>query len=139
MFLVGSNGSIHIIKQSCVFYQLLITHSVLQFSVIQTKSNYLNIYDNRGPTVNLVAYLYPPEASSRYFGLALATLPHIQKLRSHSKKKATAARFTKFAGYLHFGVSFSRTEISFILKNKMATTDISLKIMYIFLLAVSHR
>ena len=37
------------------------------------------------------------------------------------------------------GVSFSGTEISVILKNKMAAADISLKIIYIFLLAVSHR
>ena len=37
------------------------------------------------------------------------------------------------------GVSFSGTEISLILKNKMAATGISLKIIYIFLLAVSHR
>ena len=53
----------------------------------------------------------------------------------------TAARFTKFAGYFHwgFGVSFSGKENSLILKNKMAATGISLKIIDIFLLAVSHR
>ena len=37
------------------------------------------------------------------------------------------------------GVSFSGTESSHILKNKMATAGISLKIIYIFLMAVSHR
>ena len=37
------------------------------------------------------------------------------------------------------GVSFSGKEISLILKNKMAAAGISLKIIYIFLLAVSHR
>ena len=37
------------------------------------------------------------------------------------------------------GVSFSAKEISNILKNKMAAAGISLKIIYIFLLAVSHR
>ena len=50
------------------------------------------------------------------------------------------ARFTKFAGYLHWGgVSFSGKENSLILKDKMAATSISLKIIDIFLLAVSHR
>ena len=38
-----------------------------------------------------------------------------------------------------WGVSFSGTEISLILKNKMAAAGVSLKIIYIFLLAVSHR
>ena len=33
----------------------------------------------------------------------------------------------------------SRTEISLILKNKMAAAGISLKIIYLFLLAASHR
>ena len=56
-----------------------------------------------------------------------------------SKRKTTAARFTKFAGYLYWGVSFSGKENSLILKNKMAATGISLKIIYIFLLAVPHR
>ena len=51
----------------------------------------------------------------------------------------TAVRFTKFAGYLHWGVSFFGKENSLILKNKMAATGISLKIIYIFLLAVSRR
>ena len=37
------------------------------------------------------------------------------------------------------GVSFSGKENSLILKNKMAATGISLKIIDIFLLAVSHR
>ena len=36
-------------------------------------------------------------------------------------------------------LSFSGTENSLILKNKMAAAGISLKIIYIFLLAVSHR
>ena len=44
-----------------------------------------------------------------------------------------AARFTKFAGYLHREVRFSGTEISLILKNKMATACISLKIIYGYL------
>ena len=55
------------------------------------------------------------------------------------KSKTTSGRFTTFAGYLHWGVSFSGKEISLILKNKMGATGISLKIIYIFLLAVSHR
>ena len=37
------------------------------------------------------------------------------------------------------GVSFSGTEISLILKNKLVAAGISLKVIYIFLLAVSHR
>ena len=37
------------------------------------------------------------------------------------------------------GVNFSGTENSLILKNKMTAAGISLKIIYIFLLAVSHR
>ena len=41
-------------------------------------------------------------------------------------------------GYLHWVVSFSGTEISLILKNKMAALGISLKIIYLFLLAGSH-
>ena len=61
--------------------------------------------------------LYPPEESGGYFGLPFAT---------------TTARFTKIAGYLHWEVSFSGTEISLILKNKMAVAGISLKIIYIF-------
>ena len=55
-----------------------------------------------------------------------------------SQRKTTPARFTKFAGYLHWRVSFSGTEISLILKSKMAATGISLKIIYIFLPTVSH-
>ena len=35
--------------------------------------------------------------------------------RLHCKRKTTPARFTKFAGCLHWGVSFSGTEISLIL------------------------
>ena len=41
--------------------------------------------------------------------------------------------------YLHWGVSFSGKENNLILKNKMAATGISLKIIYIFVLAVAHR
>ena len=52
--------------------------------------------------------------------------------------KMTPARFTKFARYLHWEVSFSETEITLILKNKMAATSISLKIIYVFLLPGSH-
>ena len=58
--------------------------------------------------------------------------------RLRFKRKTAPARFTKFAGYLHWGVSFSGNEISLILKNKMAATGISLKI-YFFLLAGSPR
>ena len=54
------------------------------------------------------------------------------------QRKTAAARFTKFAGYLHWGVSFSGKKNSLILENKMAATGISLKIIYIFLLAVSN-
>ena len=53
--------------------------------------------------------------------------------------KPTATRFTKFAGYLHWVISFSGTEISHILKNKMAAAGISLQSTYLFLLAGSHR
>ena len=59
--------------------------------------------------------------------------------RYRSQRKTTPSRFTKFAGYLHWEVSFSGTEISLILKNKMAATGISLKITYLFLLAGSRR
>ena len=48
------------------------------------------------------------------------------------------ARFIKFAGYLHLEISFSATDISLILKNKMATLGISLNVMYVFLLASSR-
>ena len=41
--------------------------------------------------------------------------------------KTTSARFTKFAGYLLWGISFSGKEISLILKNKMGAAGISLK------------
>ena len=71
--------------------------------------------------------LYPPEA------------PRVERFSAFTKRKTTSARFTKFAGYLHWGVSFPGKEISLILKNKMAATGISLKIIYIFLLALSHR
>ena len=47
--------------------------------------------------------------------------------------------FTKFEGHLHWGVSFSGTEISLILKNKMGAACISLKIVYLFLLSGFHR
>ena len=47
--------------------------------------------------------------------------------------------FTKFAGYLHWEVSFSGTEISLILENNMAAAGLSLKIIYLFLLAGSHK
>ena len=50
--------------------------------------------------------------------------------------KTTPARFTTFAGSLHWEVSFSGTEISLILKSIMAAVGISLKIIYLFLLLV---
>ena len=43
------------------------------------------------------------------------------------------------AGYLHLEETFSGSEISLILKNKMAATGISFKIIYLFLLAGSDR
>ena len=42
--------------------------------------------------------------------------------------KTTPARFMKFAGYLHWEVGFSGSEISLILKNEMAAAVSSLKI-----------
>ena len=44
------------------------------------------------------------------------------------------ARFTKFTGYVYWEVSFSETEISLILKNKMAASGISLKVIDLLLL-----
>ena len=80
---------------------------------------------------------------SGYFGLAFATPPsRVERFTPLMlSEEITPARFTKFARYLHWwgGGSFSETEISLILKNKMAAAGISLKIIYIFLLAVSHR
>ena len=73
--------------------------------------------------------------SVRYAGAACREIFGVNAL----KRKTTVLRFTKFAGYLHWGVSFSGKENSLILKNKMAATGISLKIIDIFLLAVSHR
>ena len=49
------------------------------------------------------------------------------------RKKNRPARFTKFAGYLYWEVSFFGTEITLILKSKMAAMGISLKIIYLFL------
>ena len=85
--------------------------------------------------------LYPLEASIGYFGLAFATpLLRVERFSALTLSEENyTIRFTKFAGYLHWGVSLSGTEISLILKNKMAAAGISLKIIYIFLLAVSHR
>ena len=51
----------------------------------------------------------------------------------------TPAGFTKFVGYIHWEVSFSGTEISLILKNKVAAAGFSLKIIYLFPLADSHK
>ena len=89
------------------------------------------------------------EESGGYFGLAFAMpppplkvlgLPCVERfLALMFSEENCSARFTKFAGYLHWGVSFSGTEINLILKNKIAAMDISLKIIYIFRLAVSHR
>ena len=56
----------------------------------------------------------------------------------NTQRKTRPASFTKFAGYLHWEVSFSGTEISFILKNKITALKISLQIIYLFLLASSH-
>ena len=44
----------------------------------------------------------------------------------------------RFTGYLLWGLGFSATEISVILKNKIAAVDISLKIICLFILAGSH-
>ena len=77
--------------------------------------------------------LYPSEASGGYFGLAFA-MPQLPCI-----KRFSPVRFTKFIEYLHWGVSFCAVEISLILKNKMAAAGISLKIIYLFLLAGSHK
>ena len=57
---------------------------------------------------------------------------HREIFSVNALRKTTAGRFTKFAGYLHCGVSFSGKENSLILKNKMSAAGISLKIIYIF-------
>ena len=67
--------------------------------------------------------LYPLHASGGYFGLAFATPPppRVERLSTLMlSAEATLVSFTKFVGYLQWEVSFSQTEISLILKNKMA-------------------
>ena len=86
--------------------------------------------------------LYPPDASGGYFGLVFAMAPRpsveifgINALRG----KLHQLGLPNLQDIFIWGVSFSGKEISLILKKKMAATGISLKIIYIFLLAVSHR
>ena len=83
---------------------------------------------------------YPPEASGGYFGLAFATPPRVENfginaLRGKLHQLGSPNLQDIFIG----GIRFSGKEISLILKNKMAAAGISLKIIYVFLLAVSHR
>ena len=83
--------------------------------------------------------LYPPEATGGYFGLAFTTPPCVEifgvnTLGGKLHQLGSANLQDIFIG----GVTFSGTEISFILENKMAAVGISLKIIYIFLLDVSH-
>ena len=82
------------------------------------------------------------EASGGYFGLAFAMPPpHVERFSALTllRGKLHQLGSPKFVGYLHWGVSFSGKEIGLILKNKMAVAGISLKIIYIFLLAFPHR
>ena len=72
-----------------------------------------------------LVYLYPPDASAATTA-AVVTKNYTSQLK-------------KFAVYLHREVSLSRTEINLILKNKMATTGIFWKIIYLFLLVGSHK
>ena len=59
--------------------------------------------------------------SGGYFGLVATTTVRREIFDvSAVRGKYKSARFTKFVGCLHWGVSFSWTEISLILKNKMA-------------------
>ena len=90
-----------------------------------------------GSGCSKIQLLYPLEASGGYSGLAFAyrEIFGVNALRG----KLHQLGFCKFAGYLHWEVGFSGTEISLILKNKMAATGISLKIIYLFLLAGSNR
>ena len=45
-------------------------------------------------------YLYPPEASIGYFGLAFTTPRRLERFSALTlSEKTTLARFTKFAGY----------------------------------------
>ena len=92
--------------------------------------------------------LYPPEASSGYFGLVFSTLPplrvereifSVNTLRGKLHQLGSPNLQDIFIGGGGGGVSFSGTENSLILKNKMAAAGISLKIIFIFLLTVSHR
>ena len=56
-----------------------------------------------------------------WFSVRYAAAAHREIFSVNALRKTTAARYTKFAGYLHWGVSF-----------KMAAMGISLKIIYIF-------
>ena len=75
--------------------------------------------------INKAQYLYGGS-----FGLAFTmSLLHVERFSTFMlPQKTTPASFTKFAGYLLWEVSFSVTEISLILKNKMAALGISLTI-----------
>ena len=72
-----------------------------------------------------------------YFGLVFAT-PLASRLERVSvlmlSEETTPARLTKFAGYLHWGLRFSGIDISLILKNNMATADISTFFYWLFLI-----
>ena len=73
--------------------------------------------------VSLLEFLF-----SIHYTAAAAVVARRLIFGVNALRKPTPARFTKFAGYFHWGVSFSGTEISLILKNKMAAVGISLKI-----------
>ena len=73
--------------------------------------------------------------SVRYAGATAAAQTF--SMLTLSVENYTSYSFTKFAGYLHWEVNFSGTEINLILKNKMASLGISLKIIYFLLLAGS--
>ena len=78
------------------------------------------------------------EESGRYFGLASATLPPPPLCIEIFGVNALRGQLHRL-GSPNLGVRFSGTEISLSLKNKMAAAGISLKIIYLFLLAGSHR
>ena len=85
--------------------------------------------------------LYPPEASSGYFGFAVATPPPcVDRFSVLMLSKENCTSWVhQICMISALGKSFSGTEISLILKNKMAAADISLKIIYLILLAGFHR
>ena len=73
--------------------------------------------------------------SVRYAAAARREIFGVNALRGKQQQLGSPNLQDIFIG----GVSFSGKENSLILKNKMAATGISLKIIYIFLLAVPHR